>query len=50
MQGWLRAHDQFAPDTSSWRTMTMHGMLTAEDIAKLEAARGPAFDRPSSST
>ena len=45
MQGWLRAHGQFAPDTSSWRTMTMHGMLTAEEIARLEAARGPAFDR-----
>jgi uncharacterized protein (DUF305 family) len=45
MQGWLRAHGQVAPDTSSWRTMTMHGMLTAEELARLEAARGPAFDR-----
>lgn len=45
MQDWLRANGQFAPDTSSWRTMTMHGMLTAEELAKLEAARGPAFDR-----
>jgi uncharacterized protein (DUF305 family) len=25
--------------------MTMHGMLTAEELARLEAARGPAFDR-----
>ena len=45
MQEWLRANGQFAPDTSSWRTVTMHGMLTAEEIARLEAARGPAFDR-----
>lgn len=45
MQDWLQAHGQFAPDTSSWRTMTMHGMLTAEELARLEAARGPAFDR-----
>jgi uncharacterized protein (DUF305 family) len=45
MQDWLRANGQFAPDTSSWRGMTMHGMLTTEEIARLEAARGPAFDR-----
>ena len=45
MQGWLRANGQFAPDTSSWRTMTMQGMLTAEELARLEAARGPTFDR-----
>jgi uncharacterized protein (DUF305 family) len=45
MQEWLRANGQFAPDTSAWRTMTMHGMLTAEELAGLEAARGPEFDR-----
>lgn len=45
MQDWLRANGQFAPDTSAWRTMTMHGMLTAEELARLEAARGAAFDR-----
>lgn len=45
MQGWLAEHRQFVPDTSSWRTMTMAGMLTAEELARLEAARGPAFDR-----
>ena len=45
MQGWLRANGQVAPDTSSWRTMTMPGMLTAADLARLEAARGRAFDR-----
>ena len=45
MQGWLRANGQFAPDTSAWRTMTMHGMLTTAELARLDAARGPAFDR-----
>jgi uncharacterized protein (DUF305 family) len=45
MQEWLRANDQFAPDTSAWRTMTMHGMLTVEEMTSLEAARGSAFDR-----
>jgi uncharacterized protein (DUF305 family) len=45
MQEWLRANGQAAPDTSSWRTTTMHGMLTAAELAALEAARGPAFDR-----
>ena len=45
MQDWLGANGQFAPDTSAWRTMTMHGMLTAAEIARLEAARGVAFDR-----
>ena len=45
MQGWLRANGQFAPDTSAWRTMQMHGMLTAAELARLDAARGAAFDR-----
>lgn len=45
MQDWLRAHRQFAPDTSAWRTMMMAGMLTADDLARLDAARGEAFDR-----
>ena len=45
MQEWLRAHGQFAPDTSSWRGMMMPGMLTADDLAKMDAARGLAFDR-----
>ncbi|MBA3891923.1 MAG: DUF305 domain-containing protein [Gemmatimonadaceae bacterium] len=45
MQDWLRAHRQFAPDTSSWRTMTMAGMLTSDELARLEAARGEPFDR-----
>ena len=45
MQEWLRANGQVAPDTSAWRTTTMHGMLTAEELARLEGARGTAFDR-----
>jgi len=45
MQEWLRRYDQFAPDTSSWRTMTMPGMLTADQLRTLDAATGVAFDR-----
>jgi uncharacterized protein (DUF305 family) len=45
MQGWLRANNQVAPDTSSWRTMMMSGMLTAAQLAELDAARGVEFDR-----
>lgn len=45
MQGWLADHDQFVPDTSSHRTMMMPGMLTPAQIAELEAASGPVFDR-----
>jgi len=45
MQGWLRANDQFATDTSSWRHMSMPGMLTADQLRQLAAARGQAFDR-----
>jgi uncharacterized protein (DUF305 family) len=45
MQEWLRGRDQFAPDTSSWRTMTMAGMLTTEQLSALAAATDVAFDR-----
>ena len=45
MQEWLRANDQFAPDTSAWRGMSMPGMLTAAELAELDAARGAEFDR-----
>ena len=45
MQEWLRSNGQFAPDTSSWRTMTMTGMLTEAQLDTLDAATGPAFDR-----
>ncbi len=45
MQDWLLAHDQFAPDTSSWRTMHMPGMLTADELQKLSSSKGAQFDR-----
>jgi uncharacterized protein (DUF305 family) len=45
MQAWLRRNGQLAPDTSSWRTMPMPGMLTAEQLARLDAATGAEFDR-----
>ena len=45
MQEWLRANNQVAPDTSSWRTMQMPGMLTAEQLQQLDASQGKEFDR-----
>ncbi len=45
MQDWLREYGQFVPDTSSWRGMTMPGMLTSAELAALDASRGPEFDR-----
>jgi uncharacterized protein (DUF305 family) len=45
MQDWLRSYGQHAPDTSSWRTMTMPGMLTKEQLEKLDKASGVEFDR-----
>lgn len=45
MQEWLRANGQFAPDTSSWRTMNMVGMLTTAELVALDAARNTDFDR-----
>lgn len=45
MQHWLLDNGQFAPDTSSWRTMQMAGMLTGAELEELAAARGVAFDR-----
>ena len=45
MQDWLRHNGQVAPDTSSWRTMTMAGMLTPAQLTTLDAAVGVTFDR-----
>lgn len=45
MQRWLREHHQVAPDTSSYRTITMPGMLTAAELTELAEARGATFDR-----
>ena len=45
MQDWLRHNAQHAPDTSSWRTMSMPGMLTKEQLELLDKTAGVAFDR-----
>ncbi len=45
MQEWLRANGQAAPEGESWRTMSMPGMLTAEQLAQLTAAKGEEFDK-----
>jgi uncharacterized protein (DUF305 family) len=45
MQAWLSRFNQFVPDTSSWRHMQMHGMLTEEQMTTLTAAQGLEFDR-----
>ena len=45
MQDWLVANKQAAPDTSSWRHMSMPGMLTPEQLATLDASHGPEFDK-----
>ncbi|HRP07183.1 MAG TPA: DUF305 domain-containing protein [Gemmatimonadales bacterium] len=45
MQNWLADRGQFVADTSSWRTMSMPGMLTATELGQLASARGAGFDR-----
>lgn len=45
MEGWLHDRKQWVPDTAAYRTITMTGMLTAEDMKELSEARGTAFDR-----
>ena len=45
MQEWLRANSQSAPDTGSWRSMQMPGMLTAEQLKTLDASKGAEFDK-----
>jgi uncharacterized protein (DUF305 family) len=55
MQNWLRDRDQTVPDATSTRhkmkmngmehEMLMPGMLTDEEMAALDRARGPEFDR-----
>jgi uncharacterized protein (DUF305 family) len=45
MQVWLQRHNQFAPDTASWHTVTMSGMLTPAQLGELDAAKGVDFDR-----
>ena len=45
MQGWLLDNGQTAPDTMSYKTMMMQGMLTAAELKELEILRGVEFDR-----
>ncbi len=45
MQNWLRDRKQYAPDTSAYLHMAMPGMLTAEQMKQLDAAKGAAFDK-----
>src|SRR5437867_843605 len=55
MQNWLRDRSQSVPDATSTRhkmkmngmehEMLMPGMLTDEEMAELDRARGPEFDR-----
>ena len=45
MQDWLVANKQSAPDTGSWRTLSMPGMLTAAQLATLDTAKGAEFDK-----
>ena len=45
MQQWLTSNGQMAPDTSSWRTMSMKGMLTEAQMKELDASKGVDFDR-----
>jgi uncharacterized protein (DUF305 family) len=45
MQDWLRSNGQVTPDTSSWHTVMMPGMLTAEQITELTNAKKKEFDR-----
>ncbi len=45
MQDWLLRNGQTAPDTSSYHHVMMSGMLTADQIKQLEAAKGTEFDR-----
>jgi uncharacterized protein (DUF305 family) len=54
MQRWLRDRDQPVPDPAAMdpdmtahgdHLMHMPGMLSAEQLAELDAARGPEFDR-----
>jgi uncharacterized protein (DUF305 family) len=54
MQRWLRDHHEMVPDANGHMSMDMGpgghdmlmpGMLTADQLAELDRARGPAFDR-----
>jgi uncharacterized protein (DUF305 family) len=45
IERWLAAHGEPVPDEHAVHTVMMPGMLTAEQMEALRAARGEAFDR-----
>jgi uncharacterized protein (DUF305 family) len=45
MKQWLAERMQPIPTDSQSHAMMMPGMLSAQEMAQLDAARGPAFDR-----
>lgn len=45
MEAWLEERGQVVPDEEYRRAKLMPGMLTAEQMAELDAARGAEFDR-----
>lgn len=45
MQDWLMDRKQIAPDTASYHTITMPGMLTVEELKELATITGATFDR-----
>lgn len=45
MEGWLADRDQVVPDSTAYRTITMPGMLTADELRDLGTLRGNAFDQ-----
>lgn len=45
METWLRERGQVVPDQEYRRAKLMPGMLTPEQMAELDAARGAEFDR-----
>jgi uncharacterized protein (DUF305 family) len=45
MREWLERRGQDVPEHAHHTGMLMPGMLTADEMARLAAAKGPAFDR-----
>jgi uncharacterized protein (DUF305 family) len=45
MEQWLRERGQVVPDAAQIRSIHMPGMLSADQLAQLAAARGRDFDR-----
>ncbi len=45
MQDWLRTNGQTVPDSASYHTVSMPGMLNADQIKELNDAKGADFDR-----